>query len=350
MNSPRSLRLFSSLVSLVFLLGCQAPRFGVDDQVEVLKVLIQPRSHSPAAAPGTAGGTFALTFTTNAAPEQLTVGSWNIEHLGSQGKRSGPASGILQKPADLADYIKFSKVDVLGLIEIYGNTPDRRKNQSLEKAFAALNASTGSEWKYKLFGQGNVQLVGIAWNAKRVTQTGAVTRIEFENAPTTGPQGNRIWDRHPHVVKFSYRPQSGMTDFAVVVLHMKADYQGDFADHREVEAELLAAAIPSIRSNIDKDIILIGDANCKGHSEGAVQRFVQAGFKDLNQGDQATHWRFGPLDRAMVPNRPVFSNARFTVARETFLQNRNIDDTEFKKRFSDHFLISFRIAVVADDD
>ena len=73
------------------------------------------------------------------------------------------------------------------------------------------------------------------------------------------------------MVKFSYARQTNMTDFAVIVLHMKADYRGDFSDHREVEARLLARAFPVIRQRIDQDLVLIGDANRKNHQEAAVR-------------------------------------------------------------------------------
>src|SRR5262245_53677378 len=80
-----------------------------------------------------------------AAAESARIGAWNIEHLGSPELRSGPAEGIAQEPADIADYIKASKVDVLALEEIDDDdgSPGTKSNKTLTKAFELLKQQTG---------------------------------------------------------------------------------------------------------------------------------------------------------------------------------------------------------------
>lgn len=327
--------------------GCSAPRLGQQPQIRTLVIPVED-AHDRAVPPTAVRAL----IRTNAADLVIRVGAWNIEHLGSSDKRSGVARGVEQSAEALADYIEFSRVDVLGLVEIYGNASGGSKNRILDRTFATLNADGDANWKYLLFDRGNRQLTGIAWNEKVVRQVGPVHRVTFgPGAPTFGPAGNRIWDRHPHVVKFSYARQTNMTDFAVIVLHMKADYRGDFSEHREVEAKLLARALPVIRQRVDQDLVLIGDANCKNHQEDAVQAYERARLRDLNRTDAATHWQYGPLDRAFVPeDQPEFAGAALTVNRQNYLHDQHIQEVDFKRNYSDHFMIVLPVKVMADDD
>lgn len=337
-----------AIVALIFVVGCQSPSYRDDSATSVLKLERSLRSHEPAAIPPSSVVPLADRLTT---PAELRIGSWNIEHLGSPAKRSGPAKNVKQRAEDLADYIAFSEVDVLGLIEIYGDSTGSSANRILNAAFETLDKDRGAKWKYALFGKGRQQLIGVAWNTAKVSRVGSIQRIEFPSgSPTRGPQGNIIWHRHPHVVKFAAHGQQ-QTDFAVIVLHMKADYEGDFADHRKVEAELLSEVFPELRDRVDRDLILIGDANAKGHAESSVQQFVRSGFKDLNRQDAKTHWQFGALDRALVPtDQPEFSDSKLVVLREQYWATQNLTQEDFKRKYSDHFLIWMTLKVLRDDD
>lgn len=144
----------------------------------------------------------------------------------------------------------------------------------------------------------------------------------------------------------------GKTDIVLIALHMKADYQGDFARHRQDEARALAAALPAVRSAFnDSDIVLIGDTNCTGTREPAIAAIEQAGSVDLNGGSSETHWRGGSMDRAFVPrDQPEFVGRDFEVISTGYLKARHLDPQAYKRRYSDHYMIVTSMKVMNDDD
>jgi len=292
----------------------------------------------------------------------LTVGFWNIEWLGKPGNRSGPARGVAQSPDDIADAIIDSKVSLLGLAEIVAPEPGRPiRSRELEAVVDVLADRTGQRWEYLLNPGRSVgdQLTGVLWNSAVLTAMNASGGAwqQGRDAAWAVPvrrgrsaQGSALWHRPPSAIKFS--AGKGLTDFVVIVLHMKADYNGDFASHRQQEAQALADALPAVREQFtDADILLIGDTNQIADIEGASKAFAAAGFTDLNPGTARTSWRSGGMDRAFVPGgRPAFARPTFTVASTAFKRSRGLDDREFKRRLSDHFLIITTIGVVPDDD
>lgn len=311
-----------------------------------------PRPTSaPAATPPTATST-----------ADLTIGFWNIEWLGKPDSRSGPARDIAQKPEDLADAIIESKVCILGLAEIVAPGPGRPiRSRELEAVVDVLNTRTKQRWEYVLSpgrADGD-QLTGLLWNTARVTALNDVGKPWQQGRDEPWPvpvrrarsaQGSSLWNRPPHAVKFS--AGSGKADFVVIVLHMKADYNGDFAAHRQQEAEALVDALPAVRDRfVDRDIVLLGDTNQIADTEASSKVFQAAGLTDLNPGTTRTNWRSGTMDRVFVPaNRPAFDQPTFVSASDAFKRSRNWDDREFKRRLSDHFLVVTRVRAVPDDD
>lgn len=285
---------------------------------------------------------------TAASHAPIRVGAWNIEWLGTPESRSGPAKGVAQTADDLAEYIAAARVDILGLEEIGASEhADPPSSDTLAAAFDAVSRRGGGHWRHRLFParSGRNQLCGVAWNERRVTPVGA-PRVATEPSAQSA-QGKPLWSRPPWGQTFS--AGDGLTDFVVVVVHMKSDYGGDFAEHRAGEAATLARDIRAAFS--DGDLLIIGDANCDTHSEPAVAALEQAGFVDLNRADAATHLRYGALDRAFVTAaQPEFAARTFEVHSDAFLEQHALTRDDFKRRFSDHFMVITTIAVLADDD
>ncbi|MCG3125731.1 MAG: hypothetical protein CHACPFDD_00557 [Phycisphaerae bacterium] len=285
---------------------------------------------------------------TAASHEPIRVGAWNIEWLGTPESRSGPAKGVAQTADDLAEYIAAARVDILGLEEIGASEhTDPPTSDTLTAAFQTVSQRGGGAWRHRLFParSGRNQLCGVAWNERRVTPVGG-PRVATEPSAQSA-QGKPLWSRPPWGQTFS--AGDGLSDFVVVVVHMKSDYGGDFAEHRAGEAATLTRDLRSAFT--DGDLLIIGDANCDTHSEPAVAALEQAGFVDLNRADTATHLRYGALDRAFVPAaQPEFAACSFEVLSDVFLQQRGLTKDDFKRRFSDHFMVITTVAVMPDDD
>lgn len=285
---------------------------------------------------------------TDAPPQTIRVGAWNIEWLGNPQNRSGPAKNHAQAAVDLAEYIADADVAILGLEEIAQTEgTDPPTNETISAALKIVEKKRGGHWKHVLFParSGKNQNVGLAWDESHVTRIGEPVCITAP--PETNAQGYPIWPRPPYAVTFSAGP--GLTDFVVIPIHMKSNFGGDFSEQRATEARALVRDLPSQVS--DADVLIIGDSNCNKHSEPGIAVLESAGFVDLNAADATTFWRGSVLDRAFVPtSQPEFAARRFEVRREAFLNSHGLTEEQFKVRFSDHFMVVTEIAVMADDD
>lgn len=278
----------------------------------------------------------------------IRVGAWNIEWLGTPASRSGPAKRHAQNAEDLAEYILAADVAILGVAEVARNADDGTwTNVTLSAAFRLVEKQTGGRWKHRLFPAhtGRNQLCGIAWDASRVTPIGEARAVSMPDERSA--QNKPIWSRPPYGMMFS--AGDALTDFVVIMIHMKSNYGGSFGPHRGEEAAALVRDLPSAFT--DPDVLIIGDANCAAHDEPAIRNLESAGFVDLNAGDIDTHWRYGPLDRAFVPaDQPEFAGRVFDVLDESFRGPRGLSETDFKTRYSDHYMIITEVTVMPDDD
>ncbi len=289
---------------------------------------------------------FLTTAGFSAAQTNVSIGAWNIQWLGSPAQRSGCGKNIRQMPADIADYIAASRVDVLAFEEI-GDTDgasQTRTNNTLDSAFAILNETGGNRWKYLLFAKRSqsqtTQLVGVAWNERNVQKVGNPLRLQMTTTNSSD------WDRWATAIKFKFG--SNKTDIVVIPVHMKANFQGNFSAQREREAQALINAMNSVRTEFnDQDIIVIGDTNILTRTEGAVTKFRNGGFVDLNNDDDATMVEgSAPFDRAFIPQ----NQSEFSIASQDVFEMAGITKEEFRAKFSDHYMIRFVVRVINDDD
>jgi len=303
-----------------------------------------------------------------AAASSVRIGTWNIEWLGKPDDRSGVAKGVAQSADDLADYVIASKVDVLALEEIVSNRPGKPiRSPEIEAMIAKMKERDAGAWEYVLnpgINDGD-QLTGVMWNTGKVTALNAKggawnsqsdSPMRLNIGKVRSSQSGYLWNRPPHAIKFVVgSPTEKKTDFVLIPIHMKADYQGQFSAHRREEAEALVAQLPAVRKAMsDEDVVILGDSNCPSPSEPALRVLTDAGYLDLNANGKSTHWRGeGSMDRAVVPaKQPEFagSGTAFTVFADEYQRVKRIDAKEFKRRFSDHYLVYTDVAVMADDD
>ncbi len=292
----------------------------------------------------------------------LKIGSWNIEWLGKPEDRGQFAQGVAQSPDTMAAYIAGSGVAVLGVAEVVTTIPGRPlRSRELEATMQSLSKQRGDRWEYALCEgrQGGDQLTGFVWNTSVITalnDAGAPWR-QGVDAPWRVPikegrsmSGSRLWARPPHAIKFS--AGAGKTDFVLIVLHMKADYNGKFAAQRKQEMDTLLEAMPAVRSHFhDEDIVLTGDTNATSTDEPAIADAVASGFIDLNARNISTTWRGSYTDRTFVPSgQPEFASREFWVYDDAFLSKMRWRPGDFKKNLSDHFMVGTLVRIMDDDD
>lgn len=268
----------------------------------------------------------------------IHVGSWNIEHFSMQGGRA-------ENVYALTEHMEMASLDVLALQEIYVTHVENGllRNKHLDKVVELLLEHTECQWEYEIFENRNSddreQLCAITWNASILSKQ-ATFKIPVE----TKLDGISLWDRTPHAVKFKYRDK---TDFVVVPLHMKSNFGGATQAKRvrHLEAQTLMANLPKVKEMLsDLDIILIGDTNCLGSGELALQEITSKGFEDLNEADARTFVSGAPFDRIFLS----VERRAFDYSRQYIMVSANPDDHD--KYLSDHYLIKTVIKIRKDDD
>jgi predicted NBD/HSP70 family sugar kinase len=142
----------------------------------------------------------------------------------------------------------------------------------------------------------------------------------------------------------------GKTDLVIVPVHMKSNYGGkkEAKKQRTKEAEQLTEALDTVRNHFsDSDIVIIGDTNVLETTEDAVKTYVNAGFRDLNSGDEPTlATGDAPFDRAFVPeNQPELRQRKIRVFRPHWLSPK-----QFRKDLSDHYMATIKVRIEPDDD
>jgi predicted extracellular nuclease len=285
----------------------------------------------------------------------MTIASWNIEWLGNPSKRSGEGKGVAQDPAELAEAIKRSEAAVVALQEISPTgTPNAGPNdEPRSRELDTVASKLGGGWRYLLFpSRSGDQFTGFLYNAGVVSlvsdREGDAWRVPVPTRRSS--QGSGLWVRPPTAVKFN--AGAGKTDFVLIVVHMKADFDGDFAKHRDEEAKALAALLPDVRRVFkDEDVVILGDTNMTDDHEAAETTYERAGLKDLNTANAGTHWRGGGTDKIFVPAaQPEFADSAFRVLNHDRVLSRTMSPAAFKRRFSDHYMVTTTVRVQSDDD
>ncbi|MDC8004284.1 endonuclease/exonuclease/phosphatase family protein [Aureisphaera galaxeae] len=276
----------------------------------------------------------------------LNVGCWNIEHYGKSTDDND------ENEYALAEHIELSGVDILALQELYITDSTNMENRHLRKALDLIEEHTGNSWEYEIFPNKNAgdksQLCGVAWNTARVTKE-ETYKIPVKTHVMHEGKRLGLWDRTPHAVKFATEP--GKTDLVVIPIHMKSNVgrRHEVILKRKYEAETLIDNIGNVVDKLnDKDIVILGDTNCKSRSEEAIQAFVKGGFEDLNEDDIPTFVRGNeaPFDRIFIPQSE--ERKAFWYSRQYIL--RAASPLAHDTYLSDHYLIKTMVKIRSDDN
>jgi len=302
--------------------------------------------------------------------EEFRVGAWNIEWLGFPSLRGRPGKDIEQSPVDLAAYIAQANLDVLALEEIGVEKNEAPfTSKQLDKTIAELKSVHGQTWQYRLFPKTEYpkttedfitrgQHLGIAWRSDRAKLVGEPFSIPVGENET---YANKFWERRATAVKFSFG--EGKTDVVFVPVHLKSNRNdanpsdAQFTQkQRQAEVRAFAAQLKTLKDKFkDEDIVLLGDTNFLAAENETPEILVKSGFKDLNSSDDGTTAAWGsgyssaPFDRIFVPsNQPEFKSSVQMIHKTKNGTDDEIKD--YKKRHSDHYLVSCVIEVGNDDD
>ena len=339
--------------------------------------------------------TFILLGTTAYADEAtspITVTTWNIEHLGTQGRGFGGGYGgfgrgsipegneplPLRSDADLqriADFIENDlKTDLFALQEvgITGIRNGRSLSKPLDKIIEHLNRN-GAKWVY-FIPQVNVTpppdsedntFLSYLWNQNRVH---LITIFEM-SVPNPYMGGPELFEPTPLVGYFEALRKNGLpqNDFALANVHFAS---GQGYDENHIIAMTLIETM--ITKNLAKhavtesDLIILGDLNdnptqvkpdgSPKYSPAMYQHMQFKGYIDLVTSDMKTTRMNNNLD-SLIDHILVNKSAQIGLVST----NANIYKPGSKKgnpalygkwrrTFSDHFPISFQLKVESDSD
>jgi|GEM_PF-1718037 len=335
--------------------------------------------------------------------DTLGVTTWNIEHLGSPGRGFGSGFGGFGRgsiperwnelpkrtPEQLKDIgtliSKELKSDVIALQEMA--ITGRRNGRSICEPLNEIATELGSEtkpgqekpalnWRYFLpyaeetppsDDEKNTHL-GFLWNQERVRPL-AIFEMTLENQNLAG---KALFERKPLVGYFEQILPDGSSgvDFVLVNVHLAS------GQHRD-ENHLIAMTLIEFEITRDlarhaiaeSDIIILGDFNDSANngeetedgvpktSPALIQHMKFKGYTDLTTPDMG-FTRMNSKLTSLIDHIMVNGSAARHLAQETATiyrpgQGARGDSALFadwRATYSDHFPITFRLALDDDDD
>jgi endonuclease/exonuclease/phosphatase family metal-dependent hydrolase len=307
--------------------------------------------------------------------ESITVTTWNIEKLGSEGRgfaggygRANLALRTEQQLHDIADLIKNElQSDIVAVQEV--SITHVTDNESRSRPLDTIVARLGPTWRYYLppiseEELGNMEsnlFVGFLWNSDTVF----ANKLYVMDVPNVDLGGAPLFKRKPVVGYFDALKEAKRTnDFALINVHLKSGQHYD-------ENHLIAITTLEYRLTKslgyhqvkESDRIVLGDFNDnpyakteagnQKYSRGLYQHMAFKKYEDLVTEDiQYTRMNAG-LDSIIDHILMNVSASKHVVADSTekYLPENTPDSfAVWRQTYSDHFPISFQIKVANKDD
>jgi endonuclease/exonuclease/phosphatase family metal-dependent hydrolase len=306
---------------------------------------------------------------------QITITTWNIEILGGEGRGFADGFGKGQlgpRTADdlakIADLIKNTLgSDILAVQEVSITSKDdsgRSRCQPLDAICTAL----GGHWHYFIqdvddIPEGHDNLFcAFVWNGNRVRKL-AMYPMSVPNLSLTGAN---LFDRRPLVGYFEViHADFEANDFALVNVHLKSGQ--DFDENHLIAMTIIEHGLTqSLKGNkvTESDRIILGDFNDNPYAKAndGEPKFSPALY---------THMRFkGYKDLVTEKFHATRMDLKLTSIIDHILVNRSArrhmneakagifvpaegDSSKFadwRRTYSDHFPISFKLKIGKDDD
>jgi endonuclease/exonuclease/phosphatase family metal-dependent hydrolase len=306
------------------------------------------------------------------AQDYLTITTWNIETLGGEGR--GLAGGYGQGSLGLRSSEQLKKIaelikndlgsDILAIQEIaITSTPN---GVSSSEGLNAIVAELGQEWSYFLPPVGSIPeghanlFCAFLWNKSRVN----LQKVFMLNVPNHEMAGANLFDRTPLVGYFEAKKDGvGTNDFVLVNVHLKSGQDND-ENHLIAMVALEHGLTKNLKDNQVKesDRIILGDfndnpyakkANGKPQYSDALYRHMEfKKYDDLVTQDFHSTRMDGELS-SIIDHILVNKSAKLHIPANKaiiYLPGDSSTFADWRKTYSDHFPISFKLAIENQDD
>ena len=316
--------------------------------------------------------------------ESIKVATWNLEHLGitnnSNKKVRGGMAGCHSKKFpmrtsaqldSIALLIQERDLDVIALQEIHQYNGDCKQLSKIKKKL-------GNDWKYEVsemksnhdgFSTGMSKMqTAFLWNSKKV-KLDTIFNIYF---PEKEVQSSDLHDRPPLVAKFTcLKNDQKMNDFVLVNLHL-ASGQSKRRNKAiamvqivtKVETMLLSSDYwleNTSSKKVEDDVIFLGDFNHDPWdvNDDKLHSFMTKGFTIndyrnlLNKDESCTRMntRFSSRIDHIYVSEGVEEYLEYDYAK--LWKPDGPEDCnnwgEWRKSFSDHFPLYFKIKILPDN-
>ncbi len=302
-----------------------------------------------------------------ASAHALRVASFNIQFLGNSSERDNYALASMLDPFDIV------VVQEVVSPPYPGDFPDGAAFKPKSNTAAFFDEMQFLGFAYVLSEEDTGTNDTIHINGSSTEWWVAFYRPETVNLAPSLPSGFLAEDRSNHndyervPYAFAFEDQSSTTDFVLISVHLKPNAGPDNRARRGEELAAINAWIDD-HNAIEKDFIILGDMNFQSCNELTAQ--TPAGFLSLNDECRATNTNVnGPK-----PYDHVFYNIQHTAsdidlgfdlevidlisAMRPFWEDSSsdpypgdpYDHNEFRKFYSDHHPVEFRIKIGSTDD
>jgi len=316
---------------------------------------------------------FILFFSTSLTwAEDIKLTTWNIEHLGTDGRGFGGGFGggsiDLRTPEQLkaiADFIKDElKSDIIALQEISIDYEDNAtsRNERLDVIVSEL----GTHWQYYLPPKhsdhhNQSMYVGYLWNSDKVNAANLAPLL----TPNLDLAGKALFDRVPVIGYFEVKTANGTgNDFMVVNVHLASGQHND--ENHLIAMTLIEYQLNSALTELrvkESDRIIMGDFNDNPYAKSSSGKkihtpalydhmafkgytnFVTEDFHSTRMDSNLT----SVIDHVLV-NKSARKHIDEDKAEIWLPAGGESTFATWRQTYSDHFPISVYINTAASDD
>ena len=309
----------------------------------------------------------------SSAQDSLRITTWNIEHLGSEGRGFGGGFGGGSLPprsdlqlAEIGLFLKETvdtQIIAVQEISITHEINSESKSSELDK----ITASMGESWKYylppKQPDHGDESMyVGFIWNESIVNPV-MIAPLDIQNIELAG---KALFDRIPVVGYFETIAEDAPgNDFLIVNVHLASGQDND--ENHLIAMVLIEYQLKYSLSTLhirESDRIILGDFNdnpyaeypsgTKKYSDALYRHMERKGYRDFVTPDFHSTRMDSNLTSIidhMLINKSAQVHVMQTMNAEIWLPPEGPEDyPEWRETFSDHFPISIDIKISGDDD
>ncbi len=296
----------------------------------------------------------------------VRITTWNIEHLGSDGRGFGGGFGGGNIPRrseaqlkEIADFIENTlQSDIVAIQEVARTGSDDTSNE-----LDIIVEEMGEEWDYILADvpEDSEMVNGYLWNSDRVN----VIKSYTMDMPNIELAGKALFDRRPLILYFETLEdgETNRNDMVLVNVHLASGQSND-ENHAIAMIAIEHALTSSLKRNEIKesDRVILGDFNdnpdrrsSAGNPINIPTMYLHMEHKGYtNIVDPSLGFtRMDANKRSLIDHILVNNSADNHVVEmdaERFLPGDDSTFAAWRQTFSDHFPLSFEIKIGTDDD